>query len=283
MNCREFRKFVGAFADGELDVTENLRALEHLNMCPVCTARVTQVNRMREALVRIYGRTDVPADLADKVRLALDRAEGAPDAVIPMPGMVRWIRRLAWPAAVAACLTLVWWGWSASAPSVSPKPGAITVVPGQVVSDVRIQHHRCAFGEGGPHHAPDLPRSPAGIAEVLSREMGLKVLSPDFSKQGFELIGADRCGILGRPGAHVMYRQGKSGPWLSLFTVARLPYFNRPASSSGSGSTQPAYATFRQDGVTVLAWNEGRQTYFACSKLPAEQVKSLVNAVRTSR
>ena len=54
MNCQSFRKYIGAFADGELEVSQNLEALEHLNMCPSCAARVTNINELKEAINRAY-------------------------------------------------------------------------------------------------------------------------------------------------------------------------------------------------------------------------------------
>ena len=47
MTCKTFRKYLYAFADGELETRENLEALEHLNMCPSCCRKVAVQQALR--------------------------------------------------------------------------------------------------------------------------------------------------------------------------------------------------------------------------------------------
>ena len=46
---KECKKYLAAFADGELDVDQNLRLLEHMKMDPNATARVAHQQQLREA------------------------------------------------------------------------------------------------------------------------------------------------------------------------------------------------------------------------------------------
>ena len=54
MKCHQARKFVEAFSDGELDVARNLEVLEHLNMCPACTQRASDIPALKAALSRRF-------------------------------------------------------------------------------------------------------------------------------------------------------------------------------------------------------------------------------------
>lgn len=279
MNCTKFRKFVGAFADGELDVAQNLEALEHLNVCRDCAAHVANITNLKTAIRRIYGRAETPNALRDQVLATLKTAaRGSPQEVrtnsqAPSPPQHRLMAPLGMAAAIVVAVT-VWQAW----PAPSPKSGAITVVPGQTVRDVRTQHQRC-LKAGALHHAADLPRTFSGIERLLSAELKLKVLAPDLSAHGFALVGADRCGILGRKGAHLLYRSVVSPTAISIFTVVHLGWL-RSADHQGDG--RYAYMSGSDDGIAVLAWHDGPQTYVACGDLSASALGDIIESVRVA-
>lgn len=47
MNCRNVKKFLYAFADGQLSVRANCEVLDHLKMCPACSRAVAEVVQLR--------------------------------------------------------------------------------------------------------------------------------------------------------------------------------------------------------------------------------------------
>ena len=51
-SSNECKKYLAAFADGELDVDQNLRLLERMKMDPNATARVTHQQQLRENVCR---------------------------------------------------------------------------------------------------------------------------------------------------------------------------------------------------------------------------------------
>lgn len=279
MNCKNFRKYVGAFADGELEVSQNLQALEHLNMCPSCASRVNNINELKAALGLAYKGIKAPAGLETRIRDAIKAqpaAMGATKDVEPTSNTT-WFGQKSWaPLGMAAALFIVagiWWSW----PEFTPRQGSITVVTGQTVTDIRQQHDRCLYGRGLAHHASDLPRSLVGIRQILSKELKLKVLAPDLSNYGYQLVGADRCGIVGRPGAHVMYRTSDGDSTLSLFSVAHLDFL---ITSSKSDGGQTPYFVSEQNKSTVLAWHDGAQTYVVCGNRPPYSLQLIFNEVR---
>ena len=113
MNCREFRKYVGAFADGELDTQTSASVLEHLNMCPHCAQQVDEVQRMKDAVGRVLGVEDASPELAQRIRAAIQ----SPEAALQPPSrkLVYRLITVAGMAAAVALAVLVW-------PSQGPQP-----------------------------------------------------------------------------------------------------------------------------------------------------------------
>lgn len=264
MDCTGFRKYVGAFADGELEVEQNLEALEHLNMCPACASRVTAVNSLKPALRRAYGDVTAPRHLHERVLSALEAEVGSRDAPAYASAVRRWRSRLMVPIGVAAALLVaagMWQYW----PRSEPRLNVVSVVPGRVVADVREQHRYCVSHRGESHNDVSLPRDFRIIAERLSARLGMGVIAPDLSAFGVELVGADSCGMMGRPGAHVLYRSVSTGRMLSVFTVNRLAGLGP---ESGDGAVDGALLVSSDGSPCVVAWHDGPQTYLVCADVP---------------
>jgi anti-sigma factor RsiW len=268
MDCKGFRKYIGAFADGELEVEQNLDALEHLNMCPVCAARVNAVSSLKAALKRIYGGIHAPHHLRERVLHALEVEAGQTDpsvTALGVPGVRRWRGRLAVPLGMAAALAAalaVWQLW----PARDLRTDVRLVVPGRVAAEVREQHRFCIGHRGRDHFDPSLSRDLPVIAERLSARLGIKVMAPDLSGLGFELAGADACGINGRAGAHLMYRLVTTGQLLSVFTVDRWAELG---GEEGRATGDEGYfVSSDSDQLCVVAWHDGPQTYMLCSDMP---------------
>lgn len=281
MDCRSFRKFVGAFADGELEVSQSLDALEHLNMCPSCTRRVEEVNGLREAMKRIYGEESAPPGLRRDVLFALD-AEVDASATIKLDRhpLARWRRsRLFVPLGIAAGLVLAATMWQFLPTGSSPSPGQITVVAGRAVADVREQHRRCLIEHRYDHHDESLTLYLPEIAKRLSQRLRMKVIAPDLSREGFVLVGADDCGIRGRPGAHVLYRAESNDVALSLFSVARMGDLGAAANTA---CAERRCFVSTEDALTVAAWHEGAETYAMCAAVAEETLLGMVDEIRTA-
>ncbi|MGD2108765.1 MAG: zf-HC2 domain-containing protein [Phycisphaerae bacterium] len=269
MDCKAFRKYIGAFADGELEVEPNLEALEHLNMCPPCSARVNAVGSLKTAMKRAYGDARAPERLRRRVLAALDAEVDGVELESPVgAGFSRgrsFKSRVMIPLGMAAALTCVvvfWKLW----PARELRTDVRLALPGQVASDVRSQHRYCIGQRGGAHNDDSLPHDLKIVAERLSARLHMKVIAPDLSAMGLELVGADSCGVKGRPGAHVVYKSAATGKTLSVFTVGRW---------EGMDDRDPEHPNRRgyfvsrdDDQVCVVAWHEGDETYLVCSDLP---------------
>lgn len=273
MDCKRFRKYIGAFADGELDVEQNLNALEHLNMCPACTARVSEVNAIRESLQRGYGQIEAPPQLRAKIEAIARDDHGTQDAGKGRPRQtIRIFVRL---AAVASLLLVlaVWRPWTT-------RPTSILLAPdlsAQLVTDARTQHRDCVWYRGANHQSDTLPRDPESIVSVLRQEFGIRVAVPDLGTQGYELVGVDRCGIGQRKGSHALYRSGEPNGELSFFTIERKAML---ASDRFAVSKANERIPADNDRLSIVAWHDGPQTYVACAEVPESELADIARSIR---
>ena len=273
MDCKQFKKYIGAFADGELGVEQNLAALDHLNMCPTCAARVTEVTTLKKTLKRAYGGATAPRYLVEKI---VGSNPVGDEVSTPKPTrQTKPLVRVFAPLAVAASLLLVvglWQPWK-----ISPSP-ILTALPAQLVADVREQHRMCVQNRGANHFAPDLPREPRAIVAALRRDLNLTVAVPELSDKGFTLIGVDRCGLPGRPGAHALYRSTEHNGELSLFTIARGATL---ASDYVGSAADRGMIVSSDQSLLVVAWHHRRQTYLACAEMSEGTLRDLAEGIRT--
>ncbi len=282
MDCTRFRKYVGAFADGELDVQQNLDALEHLNMCPACAARATELGALKGAMKRVFASTQTPQQLTDRI-LAVMENDGVPQPVARFrhsDGRAKLPWRLTIPLGIAASLLVVLGIWRLSPIGIGADEPAHATLTARFVADTRQQHLLCTRNGHFDHHAESLPRDLKKIANIMGRDLGLRVAVPDLSTYGFELAGANWCGIRGRCGAHILYRS--SAPpvtALSLFTVGRQAPFT---SGREPGRAEGDVFVASDDSLRIIAWHDGRQAYVACADLPESALLDLTGAIRTS-
>ncbi len=140
------------------------------------------------------------------------------------------------------------------------------------VSASRAQHLACTQ-MGLKHHMAGLPRNAAGSGTRLSTDLSLKVMAPDLSKQGFNFQSADRCGLNGVAGAHLVYERISDGRLLSIFTISKV---------FGIKPTKGFQDRYVCDGggMTVVAWQGGSETYVFCGALGVEDMSRLIAQIR---
>lgn len=81
MKCHDAKHHLDLFMDGELSVPENLKVLEHLNLCRACVSVYEGEKALRAALRAKLGSERAPEGLIERLARAQDSA--APAAVFP--------------------------------------------------------------------------------------------------------------------------------------------------------------------------------------------------------
>src|SRR5579864_6962224 len=132
MKCHEAKRHLDLFMDGELSVPENLKVLEHLNLCRPC-ADVYEGEKALRALLRArVGSMSAPEGLEERLL--------SEEAAVPAP--VRTLsRRLSWfPVAAAAGFFLVVLALVFTTPAEMPRAFA------NEMSSKHKETHECFCG-----------------------------------------------------------------------------------------------------------------------------------------
>lgn len=292
MNCNSTRKFLFAFADGQLGVQANCEVLDHLKMCPTCSAVVDEHQALREALRLSAQQIEVPAVLEGRVRKAILLGK----SIRYHDGSHRWLQsRVVRLVGIAACLTLIVAGtwqyarWDASAHP--PRFRDARALPEQQTAlKVVRRHNRCITrSDRQVHQNPALPGDCAQVAEALRDHFGgrLLALAPDLSPYGFEFESANFCqlgGASGSEAAHVMYVDYSNGRYLSFFS---MPLWDE-LDHLGRGGVPPTgerpfiHSVSPCDNMTVLAWDDRDTTYVCCGDVDPQQLLTIAQDIQRS-
>jgi hypothetical protein len=183
MRCHEARHRLDPFMDGEISVEENLRVLEHLNLCRACAGAFEGEKALRAVLRRTLGASDAaPAGLEERLAAAL--ASPAPATTrTPLRTRFRWGSLAAAAALALAVLTLVF-----------SHPGRM---PRAVASDLSERHDATRLGFCG-QSARDCvcfcsdcnEDGEAALAPFFRRHVDYDVCTHPIEGMGYRFVGA---------------------------------------------------------------------------------------------
>ncbi|HKQ46460.1 MAG TPA: zf-HC2 domain-containing protein [Phycisphaerae bacterium] len=277
MNCTTVRKFLYAFADGQLGVKANCEVLDHLKMCPACSRLVDEHQALRSAIGRNLAAEKTPEGLHQRV---VQRLEGASARPVP------WLRPLAAAACVALAAAGGWWAFanrSADPDQMANAP--VRVEGGPTAATMIAEVHRLCLAEPAKHQYPSLPRDRSQVAAAINQHFAGRVaaVAPNLSRFGYEFESVNFCGIdasLSREGGHLVYASADRQSRLSLFCVPRLDRLDQ-----GSGPSPDGYLQYEvdQDGgkkLSILAWHRNSTSYACCANLTIEQLREMVSGIR---
>ncbi|MCB9856115.1 MAG: hypothetical protein H6818_10555 [Phycisphaerales bacterium] len=296
MNCHLFRKYLFAFADGQIDVKSNCDLLDHLKMCSDCSRIVDQQQALKSLIVASAARTNVPAGLESRIRAAIEPPAKAKKRAASIAGLFgkRPVIRV---LAVAACLVLGFMGlWAAGIVG----PGEILrggrAVAGAFDSDVVdlkmrsvvVQHNKCVERCNEQiHQLAGLSNDRESAARELGKRLGdqVAIAAPDLSGFGYEFDSAAVCSpnreVHGAT-AHFMYVNHAYGTRLSFFSV---PHWSG-AEQFLAGATLRTPFAYTPPGncqsQSIVAWNEGKTTYVVCAPINQEDLAHMVRELAFS-
>ncbi len=293
MNCKSVRKFLVAFADGQLGVHTNCEVLDHLKMCPSCSRIVDEQQFLRRALARSAERIGVPPHLESNIRRAI-LADGAP-VERPSEASTRGLR-IGRALALAACLvlgiTIVWNalphlilrggdGLSGTRAFGLSRADALT-------QQVVIQHNKCGVKcDMQTHHHDDLPLDRGALAAAYQRRFrgALTAAAPDFSGYGYDLDSAGFCNPFSSDGiaAHVMYVNLSFGTRLSLFAVPYWSEIDAEANARPDRNQPYVHALRDCEDNAMIAWHEDQTTIILCGRMDAEAMVEVIRDVQFSQ
>ena len=285
LNCAAARRFLYAFADGELAVKENCDVLDHLKMCPDCARIVADQQALRASLGTLAASGQAPADLSQRI---LSTIEVPATAQPPR----RWARVFLPIAAAAASIALmtfsIWHTLRQSPPAPLPAAGTRQIASSDSAASRVVQVHEYCCNLHDQHQDANLPNGLAGLSPAMAAHFNhvINVLAPDFTTSGYQFESANYCGFKPRNrGAHLIYvahAQDGEPRRLSFFSVPRWSYLDRCASHKGLEDHDFRKFTIPEErsSYAVVAWHDNQTTYICCGEMPVAEMVSMVEPVR---
>lgn len=283
MNCTQIRRFLYAFADGELSVKDNCEVLDHLKMCPPCARIVADQQSLRRVLHGSLVDEPVPAEVLARLQQAARRR--VPVATPSGFRSGRW----AWAAAAVLVLAagLGYFGWPHA---VTDDSRQTTLLAAAVAEEVVDTHCACCKHSRAEHQARDLPNTLEGLRDdKVAAQFGdrMEIMIPDFAVSGFSFESVNRCSVEDdRPGLHIIYRNPRDNERLSFFSVPRCDM--KGCAGFCNHGRRTFYVDHRKhDGIdyAIVGWqcSKGRSSFLACAPMKQDDLLTLLDTVRMVR
>lgn len=254
MNCLELDTRLHPYVDGELSVDEMAAADAHVATCPACTTLVMNERAFRR-LLRAQPREAAPDELRARIVHAVRREARQP------------LRRAGWlampaVAAVAAVMIALLPVWR------QPTP---------LVTDLVDKHIAYAQLERPAELAS---RDGEEIARWFRERAGMRVIVPDYSPSGIQLIGARLAEAHEQRAAYLLYEKGRT-----LLSVFMVPM---PEGSSRLAGTAVSYRgnEYRRDehkGYHTVTWTDGHTVFGLVSALDYDALLECADRLRLER
>lgn len=230
MDQSQVNPYLAAFADGELDLAQNLWVLQRVKDEPGAAASVRHQQQLRDAVARAMvtqngGQVAVPQPLlrksgesgsASAILAPVDlraRIEAMLDDKVtrrPVPAVAGRIRRVGQVAAVAAVLALgggVIWTVAHRTSDTMEMIADRSIIPAAQVTRLARRHVDCSHMIQRLRQFADAPDQLEEMPSFFSAYLGGHVYgSLDLSGVGYRFERVGSCRIPGERGAHLIYR-----------------------------------------------------------------------------
>jgi anti-sigma factor (TIGR02949 family) len=193
MKCHDANHHLDLFMDGELSVPENLKVLEHLNLCRSCAGLYEGEKALRAVLRARVGSDAAPEGLAEKLASLATAAPAAPAVTAVTP----FARRRLFSIAAAAGFFVVMTTLFFTTPGEMPRAFA---------TELSTKHKETHEGFCGVHRDDCLclcPRccsdSVNPVGKFFTKRVGHDACTHDLSDLGYRPVGASVWEHRGRP------------------------------------------------------------------------------------
>lgn len=200
MKCHEAKRHLDLFMDGELSVPENLKVLEHLNLCRPCAEVYDGEKALRGVLRSRLGSDPAPAELASRL------ASSLPAETVPFVRPVSSRHRLV-SVAAAAAFFLVALTFVLSSPVEKPQAFA---------TELSKKHLETREGFCGQHRDDSLclcdgccSDSQNAVGTFFKRHGGRVTCDHNLQALGYKPIGATVFQRKGQPVCWTVWRDAQ--------------------------------------------------------------------------
>ena len=247
MNCKEAERFLDAYLDGELELSQQLELEKHLSGCPECQAALQELREFRAFFLTAAPTYKAPPELREKV-LAITREE--PVQRKQVSRLALWRRPWVYAAALLAIAVPI--AWMVFYPNRERRLAA------QAVSD----YGRALFVD---HLCDIVSPDPKVVKSFLTSKLNFAPPVVDLASAGYQMRGGRIDIVQNRRVATLVYRHNKDIITLFMWPATR----HRFADSDQS-----------IDGLSICTWNEANLNFIAVSTLGDSQLDEFVKLFR---
>jgi anti-sigma factor (TIGR02949 family) len=254
MDCRDVRRFLHAYLDGEFDEQERICMAAHLESCDSCQrlARFEQIYRQK--VHQHYQPERAPAWLEQRVRRALRQVE--PSARKIRFGWLKWLV----PATVATALLV-----AGVVAYFAPRSSVQSVLAAE-----SIEWHR-----------RNLPMDVSGpsletVRRFFSDKVPFAVRPPVFDRVRARLVGGRLSNLKEHRAAYLIYQVGGQRVSVFIFDPAALI----PGRSRGWRQTQEGIHWHNLKGYNVATYVSRGTGYAVASEMDPRRMIRLISHSR---
>jgi len=255
MNCDATRKFIHAYADGELDLVRSLEIEEHLEGCAACSQVLRNVQGVKSSLHDEALYFKPPAHLQASVLASIREAGNPKLSYRRLP-----LGMLSLAAALVLGVALVW------LVARSFATGAGDSGEDALAQLVVASHVRSMMAD---HLSDVLSSDKHTVKPWFDGKLDYSPPVDDLTSQGFPLQGGRLDYLDNRPVAALVYKRQQH--IINLFIW--------PSASSGSPVAFPPSTI---QGYNIIHWTEGSMTYWAVSDLNSTELEQFVQLFRSA-
>jgi anti-sigma factor RsiW len=287
MSDENLRNELNAYADGELDGARREAIERILAEHPEAARRVGSQCALKAAMANAYAGERAPTALRERIVSAIRTeavATGSGGASREGSSLRidRWVYRprvLAIAASVALIASAGFWFAAGSDAGPGPWMTDASQAGRTFAADVSKAHFAC-IAMGKKHHHAGLPRDLAGLATAMGEQLHCSVQAPRLTRFGMHLLGADYCGLLHHPGAHVIYycKAHRHNP-VSLYSIPDLPEVAALKQVSREGGEYVMLASAR---AHIFAWEGEDATYVMCGECEPDWLFQIARETRVA-
>ena len=246
MNCQNTQDLLNAFADGELDLVNQLQIEEHLKSCADCALAFDNLDALKAATSEdtLYYRAS--PDLRNRIKASLVANESTRQASF---WRFSWIPALATAAAIVVLLFLFLPRGSSSD----------DLLANEMVSS----HVRSMMA----NHLTDVPSSDQHTVKPwFDGKLDFAPPVVDLAAQGFPLIGGRLDYALNRPVAALVYQRRQH--FINLFVF--------PSADNIDAGIKMAV----RQGYNLIHWSRSGMTFWAVSDLNLSELQEFAQDIQ---
>jgi len=259
MSCNDFRPYLGAYIDDEVDEREAAEFESHLDSCDACRRELETQIRIKRTMQEALGHDGAPDELKERILSGMSEIDAEQATAEGTSSRTRPLAALAAAVPLALGVAVVLWVM----PSLTVAPAESGQPP---VVDNTVDWHRQAL----PVEVPGPDRG--HIAEWFDGKVEFPVRIPEFEKDGVRLVGGRIAHVRDRRAAYLSYKVNGARMSLMIFHGDGVQVPGSRIRNVGGHEV----ALFNKDGYEVAVLQDGGLTYTLTSELAEEELLDMV-------